>query len=104
MNKYMQKASGDIAELSGTAQDLIAATADISGEKVEEARRRLSSALERVHELCRIGCNKGVEGGHAIDQELHAHSFRYITIFAGIGAVLGYAIASRCACSRQSCK
>ena len=104
MNKYMQKVSGDIAELSGNAQALIAATADISGEKVEEARRRLSSALERVQELCRLGCNKGVEGAQVIDQELHLHSLRYLAIVAGIGVVLGCAIASRCACNRPSCK
>ena len=36
MNKYMQKLSGDIAELSEDAQALISATADISGEKVAE--------------------------------------------------------------------
>lgn len=104
MNKYMQKIGGDIAELSENAQALMAATADISGEKVEEARKRLSSALEHVQELCRVGCNKGVEGGHAINQELHQHSLRYLAVVVGIGALLGYAIARRCACNRRSCQ
>ena len=104
MNKYIQKVSGDIDELSGNAQALIAATADISGEKIEEARQRLSSALERVQELYRIGCNKSVEGSQALDEELQRHSFRYIAIVAGIGVVLGCAIANRCACNRPSCK
>ena len=104
MNKYMKKVSADITELSEDAKALIAATADISGEKIEEARLRLSSALERVQELYRIGCTKGVEGSQAIDQELQRHSFRYIAIVAGIGVVLGCAIASRCACNRPSCK
>jgi len=104
MNTYIQKVSDDIAALSENAQALIAATADISGEKVAEARLRLSSALERVRELCRIGCDKGVEGGHAINQEVRLHSFRYGAIVVGLGIVLGYTIASRCACNHQSCK
>ena len=104
MNKYMQKMSGDVAELSENAQALMAATADISEEKVEEARKRLSSALEHIQELCRIGCRKGGEGGHAIDQELHHHSLRYLGVVAGIGALMGCAIARRCACKRHSCR
>ena len=46
MNKETQATSNDIGTLAEDARALMAATADVAGEKVGEARKRLAAALE----------------------------------------------------------
>jgi len=45
MNKYTKTISHDMERLADDAQALLVATADATGEKVEEARKRLNAAL-----------------------------------------------------------
>ena len=47
MNKPTQAISNDMGQLAEEARALIAATADVAGDKVVEARKRLAAALER---------------------------------------------------------
>jgi ElaB/YqjD/DUF883 family membrane-anchored ribosome-binding protein len=46
MNKEMQAISNEVGTLAEDARALMAATADVAGEKVAEARKRLGAALE----------------------------------------------------------
>ena len=48
MNKHTQATSNDIGALAEDARALMSATADVAGEKVGEARKRLADALERA--------------------------------------------------------
>ena len=48
MNKQTQATSNDMGTLAEDARALMAATADVAGEKVGEARKRLAAALERA--------------------------------------------------------
>ena len=45
MNQQTQPGSNDTDTLAEDARALMAATADVAGEKVAEARRRLTAAL-----------------------------------------------------------
>ena len=45
MNKQTQAISNDMGALAEDARALMAATADVAGEKVGEARKRLAAAL-----------------------------------------------------------
>ena len=51
MNKETQATSNDIGALAEDARALMTATADVAGEKVGEARKRLAAALERAKEI-----------------------------------------------------
>jgi ElaB/YqjD/DUF883 family membrane-anchored ribosome-binding protein len=74
----------------------MAATADVAGEKVGEARKRLAAALDRAREIAGRVRDKAVEGAKAADEAVREHPYQAIGIAFGIGALLGFLIARRC--------
>jgi ElaB/YqjD/DUF883 family membrane-anchored ribosome-binding protein len=101
MNKHTQASSQDIAQLAEDAQALMAATADVAGEKVKEARNRLAAALDRGKEIYGNVRDKAVEGAKAADEAVHEHPYQAIAIGVGVGALLGYLLARRCSRDRD---
>lgn len=101
MNKLTPTMSNDMGQLAQEAQALIAATADVTGEKVAEARRRLAAALESGKEIYGRVREKAVEGVKAADQTVREHPYQSIAIGVGVGAMLGYLLARRCAGDRR---
>ena len=96
MNKETQAISNDISQLAEDARALMAATADVGGEKVAEARRRLATALERGKEIYGRVREKTVENVKTADEAVREHPYQAIGIALGVGAVLGLLIACRC--------
>jgi ElaB/YqjD/DUF883 family membrane-anchored ribosome-binding protein len=96
MNKQTQAISNDMGQLAEDARALMAATADVAGEKVSEARKRLAAALERGKEIYGQVREKAVEGAKAADEAVHEHPYQAIAVGVGVGAILGYLIARRC--------
>ena len=96
MNKEMQAISNDVGILAEDARALMAATADVAGEKVAEARKRLSAALESGKALYGRARDKAVEGARAADEVVRDHPYQAIGIALGLGAVLGYLMTRRC--------
>ena len=82
--------------LAEDARALMAATADVAGEKVGEARKRLAAALERGKEIYGNVRDKALEGAKATDEAIHEHPYQAIGIAVGVGALLGYLVARRC--------
>ncbi len=101
MNKQTQAISDDVSQLAEDAHALMAATADVAGEKIEEARKRLAVALERGKEVYGDVREQAVKGAKAADGVVHEHPYQTIAIGVGVGAFLGYLIARRCVCSRD---
>jgi ElaB/YqjD/DUF883 family membrane-anchored ribosome-binding protein len=97
MSKQTEAISNDMGTLAEDARALMAATADVAGEKVNEARKRLAAALERGKEIYGRVREKAVEGAKAADQAVHEHPYQAIGIAFGVGALLGYLVARRCA-------
>ena len=95
MDEPTQASSNDLGTLAEDARALMAATADVAGEKVAEARKRLAAALERTKEIYGRVRNKAVEGAKAADEAVHAHPYQAIGIAFGVGALLGYLLARR---------
>jgi ElaB/YqjD/DUF883 family membrane-anchored ribosome-binding protein len=95
MNKQTQAVSSDVEQLAEEARALISATADVAGEKVAEARKRLATALERGKEMYGQVRAKAAEGAKATDEAVHEHPYQAIVIAAGVGAILGYLVATR---------
>ena len=90
-----------MGQLADDARALMAATADVAGEKVGEARKRLAAALERGKEICGRVKEKAVEGAKAADEVVHEHPYQAIGIAFGVGAILGYLLSRRCSCNRD---
>jgi ElaB/YqjD/DUF883 family membrane-anchored ribosome-binding protein len=87
-------------ESTDDARALMAATADVAGEKVTEARKRLAAALERGKEIASDARDKAVAGAKVVDQRVRENPYQAIAIGLGVGALIGYFVARRC--SRNS--
>jgi ElaB/YqjD/DUF883 family membrane-anchored ribosome-binding protein len=96
MNKQTQAISNDMGQLAEDARALMAATADVAGEKVSEARQRLAAALESGKETYGRVREKAVDGVKAADEVVHEHPYQAIGIAFGVGALIGYLVSRRC--------
>ena len=96
MDKQTQTVSDAMGTLAEDARALMAATADVAGEKVGDARKRLAAALERGKEMYGRVKEKAVEGAKAADEAVHEHPYQAIAIGVGVGAIIGYLLARRC--------
>jgi ElaB/YqjD/DUF883 family membrane-anchored ribosome-binding protein len=88
MSKHTQETSNDIGSLAEDARALMAANADVAGEKVGEARKRLAAALENAKD-------KAIRGAKAVDEAVHEHPYQAVAIGVGVGALIGYLLARR---------
>ena len=101
MKKYTQDLSNDMGRLADDARALVAATADVAGEKVGEARKRLACALDNAKALAGRVRDKAVEGAKAADEAVHEHPYQAIAIGVGLGAIIGFLFARRCFSPRE---
>ena len=95
MNKQTQPASSDFETLTEDARSLIAATAEVAGEKVSEARKRLAAALERGTEMYSRVREKAVQGAKAADQTVRENPYQAVGVAFGVGALIGYLVSRR---------
>jgi ElaB/YqjD/DUF883 family membrane-anchored ribosome-binding protein len=96
MKKHTQVIVNDMGTLVEDARALMAATADVAGEKVSEARERLAAALDSAKEVAGRVRDKAVEGAQAADEAVRENPYQAIGIAFGVGALLGYLVARRC--------
>jgi len=96
MDTHTQATSSDMGTLAEDASALMAATADVAGEKVGEARKRLAAALERAKEIAARVREKAVAGAKATNEAVHEHPYQAMAVAFGVGAIVGYLLARRC--------
>lgn len=96
MNKHTHATDNDLGTLAEDARALMAATADVAGEKVGEARKRLAAALENGTRIFGRVRDKTVAGAKVADQTVRENPYQAIAIALGVGAVIGYLAARRC--------
>src|SRR3954464_3247028 len=96
MNKQSQAIENDLGTLAEDARALMAATADVAGDKVGEARKRLAAALESGKQMYGRVREKAVEGAKAADQTVRENPYQAMAIALGAGAVIGFLVARRC--------
>jgi ElaB/YqjD/DUF883 family membrane-anchored ribosome-binding protein len=82
--------------LAEDARALMAATADVAGEKVSEARKRLAAALESGKKILGQVKDKAVVGAKATDEAVREHPYQAMAVAFGVGAIAGYLISRRC--------
>ena len=95
MQKQTQATSNDLDTLAEDARALMAATADVAGEKVGEARKRLAAALESGKEIYGRVRAQAVEGVKATDRAVRDNPYQAIGIALGAGVLIGYFLARR---------
>ena len=91
----MSKEKHNMGQLAEDAQALMAATADVAGEKVSEARQRLAAALESAREIAGNVRDKAVAGAKVADQAVRENPYQAVAIGVGVGVVVGYLLARR---------
>ena len=96
MNSRTQTDTNDLGTLAEDARALMAATADVAGEKVGEARKRLAAALESGKEIYGRVKDKAVESAKVADQTVRANPYQAIAIAAAAGALVGYLVGRKC--------
>ncbi len=96
MSKETQAISHDVTQLAEDARALMVATADVAGEKVGEARKRLAAALESGKEIYGRVRDKAVEGAKVADKTVRENPYQAIAIGVGVGALVGYLLGRRC--------
>lgn len=96
MNEELQSSGNDSGQqLAQDAQNLIDATADIAGDKVEEARNRLAAALDRGKQLYGKVRDKAVQSAKATDQAVRENPYQAIAIGVGVGVIVGFLLGRR---------
>jgi ElaB/YqjD/DUF883 family membrane-anchored ribosome-binding protein len=96
MKKHKHVESNAASRLAEDAQALIAATADVAGEKVADARERLAAALENAKEIVGRLRAKTAECAKAADEAVHEHPYKAIAVGVGVGTLIGFLVARRC--------
>jgi ElaB/YqjD/DUF883 family membrane-anchored ribosome-binding protein len=86
----------ELNQLAHDARALMAATADVAGEKVGEARKRLAAALDSGKALAGRVRDQAVAGAKATDEAVRAHPWQAVAIGVGVGALIGYLAGRRC--------
>ena len=66
MSKETKAISNDLGQIAEDARALMAATADVAGEKVGEARKRLAAALDSAREIAGRARDKAVQSAKAL--------------------------------------
>src|SRR5829696_1586532 len=89
MEKQTQAMRDDLNTLAEDARALMVATADVAGEKVSEARKRLAAALESGKEVYGRVRDKAVEKAKAVAETVHEHPYQAMGIALGVGAIIG---------------
>jgi len=95
MDKERHMGENDMGTLAEDARALMAATADVAGDKIAEARRRLAAALDGGRQVFGRVREKAAEGAKAADQLVRENPYQTLAIAFGVGAVIGYLLGRR---------
>lgn len=103
MHQQTQAIENDLGQLVHDAGTLIAATADMAGDQIGNARKRLEAMLGHSRGICHRVRQNALDHTKSTDLAVHRNLYQTIAIGVGAGIVLGYLIAtrSRCVCTRE---
>lgn len=101
MDKHSQADENNMDSLAEDARALVAATANVAGDKVAEARKRLAAVLDSGKELVGRVRERAVERAQATDEVIRDNPYQTIAIAFGVGALVGYLAFRRCSRSGE---
>jgi ElaB/YqjD/DUF883 family membrane-anchored ribosome-binding protein len=85
----MEKLGADLKELSSDAEAILQATAGQTGEKMNELRHRLSTALNSAKTTYHRIQDKTVAGAKVADKTIREHPYESLGIAAGVAFGVG---------------
>jgi ElaB/YqjD/DUF883 family membrane-anchored ribosome-binding protein len=77
------------------AQALLSATAHVAEEKVIEARKRLTAAVEKGRQAWHTVQEKAIAGAKATDQVIRDNPYKALGVALGVGVIIGYLLRRR---------
>lgn len=89
MHKETNKSGDDVSTLADNARTLMAATADVAGDEIAEARKRLGAALKSGESMMEGVKEKAINGAKIANKAVHEHPYGAIGIAAAVGAIVG---------------
>lgn len=95
MSKPRHKAARDVHDITRQAQELLAVTADVTEEKIAEARKRLNEALEQGREVYDDVREGAMEGVKAADEFIRENPYAALGIGVGVGVLIGFLLRGR---------
>ena|SRR5579862_8905153 len=95
MSKHAQTISDQLSTLANDARELLSVTADVTGEKVGQARKRLAATLGSGREIYGRVRDKVIDGAKTADEAVRERPYQAIAVGVGVGAILGFLIARR---------
>ena len=95
MRKNKKGSATGLYAIAEYAQDLMSATADVAGEKVADARYRLSKALEHGKEVSGKAWDGAVSQAKAGDRFVRKNPYAALGIGLGIGVIIGFLLHTR---------
>lgn len=93
--KHNRSTHAEPETIMDNAQALLSATAHVAEEKVVEARKKLTAAIEKGKETWNSVQEKAVAGAKATDQVIRANPYKSIGIAVGVGVIIGYLLRRR---------
>jgi ElaB/YqjD/DUF883 family membrane-anchored ribosome-binding protein len=85
----MEKLGSDLKELTKDAEALLQATAGQAGDKMNDLRHRLTSALDSAKVTYHRIQEKTVAGAKVADKTIREHPYESIGVAAGVAFGLG---------------
>jgi ElaB/YqjD/DUF883 family membrane-anchored ribosome-binding protein len=85
----------DAHTLAQDTRALLEATAELTDQKVAEARERLNKALASGKQTYACLQEKADQSVQAADRVIRKHPYKSIAVVFGVGALLGYLISRR---------
>lgn len=89
----------DLRAVVGDAEELLKATASVTGERVEKVRARaedsLRAARARMVEAGQAAEARAREAARQVDQQVHEHPWTAVGVAAGIGLLVGILVGRR---------
>jgi ElaB/YqjD/DUF883 family membrane-anchored ribosome-binding protein len=89
MNRHTKAIRNDMGRLAEDARALMAATADMAGEGVSEAREQLAKSLESGRNFVEHVKERTVEGAQATNKAVHVHPYQAMGLAFAVGALAG---------------
>jgi ElaB/YqjD/DUF883 family membrane-anchored ribosome-binding protein len=96
MDKQKETSAADLGTLADDARALLAATADIAGEHIQQARARLSATLDNGRNTIERLRTGAVGRAKAADDAIRGRPYQAIGVAFGLGVLTGGLLACRC--------
>jgi ElaB/YqjD/DUF883 family membrane-anchored ribosome-binding protein len=95
MENQIQTSSNDMGTLAEAARALMAATADVAGEKVAKLASNSPPHWSAARKSMAAFARKRSIAPRVTDEAVHEHPYQAIGIAFGVGAIIGFLVSRR---------